>query len=96
MLENVRQLGGYLLDRLREMKERNSDKVVAVRGKGLLVGVEVAADANGILNRCRERGLLVNLAGEKTVRMAPPFIVSREQLDDGVSTLEDAIRAPRL
>ena len=96
MLENVRQLGGYLLDRLREMKERNSDKVVAVRGKGLLVGVEVAADANGILNRCRERGLLVNLAGEKTVRMAPPFIVSREQLDEGVRALEESIRATRL
>ena len=95
-LENVRQLGAYLLGRLREVKERNSDKVVAVRGKGLLVGVEVSADASGILNRCRERGLLLNLAGEKTLRFAPPFIVSREQLDEGAAALEDAIRATRL
>jgi acetylornithine/N-succinyldiaminopimelate aminotransferase len=95
-LERVRQQGAYLLDRLREMKERNSDKVVAVRGKGLLVGVEVAADGNGIMNRCREAGVLVNLAGEKTVRLAPPFIVSREQLDEGVAALEGAVRASRL
>ncbi|HZA13694.1 MAG TPA: acetylornithine/succinylornithine family transaminase, partial [Myxococcaceae bacterium] len=48
-LETVREQGAYLLDRLREVRERNTDKVVAVRGKGLLVGVEVAADASGIL-----------------------------------------------
>jgi acetylornithine/N-succinyldiaminopimelate aminotransferase len=95
-LETVRQQGAYLLARAREMKERNSDKVVAVRGKGLLVGVEVSADASGILNRCRERGVLLNLAGEKTLRFAPPFVVSREQLDEGVAALEDAIRATRL
>jgi acetylornithine/N-succinyldiaminopimelate aminotransferase len=91
-LEAVREKGEYLLARLQEMKGRISDKVVAVRGRGLLVGIEVAADASGVMYRCREAGVLVNLAGEKTVRMAPPFIVSREQLDEGVAALEKALR----
>lgn len=93
LLETVRERGAYLIGKLREMKERNSDKVVAVRGKGLLVGVEVAADASGVMSRCREAGVLVNLAGDKTLRLAPPFIVTREQLDEGVAAIEKAVRA---
>jgi len=69
-----------------------SDKVSAVRGKGLLVGVEVHKDASGVMNRCRENGVLVNLAGEKTVRMAPPFVVTTDQLDEGVAALERALQ----
>ncbi|HYX93075.1 MAG TPA: aspartate aminotransferase family protein [Myxococcaceae bacterium] len=92
MLEAVREKGAYLLRQLEEMRARISDKVVAVRGKGLLVGVEVASDARGVVRRCREAGVLVNVAGEKTVRMAPAFIVAREQLDEGVAALEKAIR----
>ena len=74
------------------MKERCGDKVVAVRGQGLLFGCQLTEAAGNTMNRCRELGLIVNQAGEKTIRMAPPFIVTREQLDEALGILKQAIR----
>ncbi|MBX5482792.1 MAG: aspartate aminotransferase family protein [Myxococcaceae bacterium] len=92
MLETVRENGAYLLAQAQKMKARLGDKVVSVRGKGLLFGCELAQEAGPVLNRCRELGLIVNLAGERTLRMAPAFIATRDQLDEALSIMEQAIR----
>jgi len=63
-----------------------------VRGKGLLIGVEVSENAAGVVNRCREEGMLVNLAGDRTIRFAPPFIVTFEEIGEGLRLLERALR----
>jgi acetylornithine/N-succinyldiaminopimelate aminotransferase len=52
------------------------------------MGIELQQDAAPVIARCREQGLLVNSAGEKTVRFAPPYIVTREELDEGLRILE--------
>ncbi|MGA9525457.1 MAG: acetylornithine transaminase [Myxococcaceae bacterium] len=91
MLQSVREKGEYLLTRARSMKERLGGKVADVRGVGLLVGVELSSEAGPAMNRCREGGLIVNLAGERTLRMAPPFVVSREQIDEALGIMEKAI-----
>jgi len=44
-----------------------------------------------VVSRCREGGLLVNLAGERTIRFAPPFIVSLAELDEGLAIFEAAL-----
>ncbi len=91
MLESVREKGEYLVAQARKMKDRLGGKVTEIRGVGLLVGIEVAADAAGAMNRCRENGLIINLAGERTLRMAPPFIVSKEQIDEALAIVEKSV-----
>jgi 4-aminobutyrate aminotransferase len=73
-----------------------------VRGKGLMIGVEIVRDQKtkecahefreSIVNRAFEKGLLLLGAGENTIRVAPPLMVDEEQADFAARTLEECIR----
>jgi len=91
-LAMVRAKGEHLFQAARKLQARYPERASAVRGRGLLMGVEVV-DAAAVVNRCREGGMLVNLAGEKTVRFAPPFTVTTEELDEGMRIFEQALSA---
>jgi acetylornithine/N-succinyldiaminopimelate aminotransferase len=90
-LEMVRRKGEHLMSGAMAIQSRHPERISAVRGRGLLLGVEVTEDAAALVSRCRQGGLLVNLAGEKTVRFAPPFIVSMAELDEGLGVFERAL-----
>ena len=93
VLERARVAGSYLEARLHEMVRRlGPEKVVEVRGLGLLWGVELPVPAAATIGRCRELGMLVNAAGERVVRLAPPLVVEHVQIDEAVAILEQAIR----
>lgn len=83
--------GEYLRQLAEALKARRPERVKQVRGRGLLFGLEVDTGAADVLARCRENGLLANLAGEKTIRFAPAYITSREQLAEGLAILERSL-----
>jgi acetylornithine/N-succinyldiaminopimelate aminotransferase len=91
LLAEVTEKGKHLVTGALKLKEKLGGKIVAVRGRGLLVGVELSTDAAPVVAKCRDVGLLVNLAGEKTVRFAPPFVVTTQELDEGLALLERAL-----
>ncbi|HOU41579.1 MAG TPA: aminotransferase class III-fold pyridoxal phosphate-dependent enzyme, partial [Promineifilum sp.] len=64
-----------------------SPLVVEVRGEGLLVGVELKTAVAPILAAARQRGLLIINAGDTTLRIAPPLIVTRDHIDAAVAIL---------
>jgi acetylornithine/N-succinyldiaminopimelate aminotransferase len=84
-------LGAYALELARAVQTRHPERVKDVRGRGLLFGLEVDAGAGDVVARCRQNGLLVNLAGEKTVRFAPSFLTTREQLAEGLGIFERSL-----
>jgi acetylornithine/N-succinyldiaminopimelate aminotransferase len=88
MLRDVQEKGEYFIAKGRELQARLPTIIKDVRGRGLLMGIELNQDAAPVIARCREQGLLVNAAGEKTVRFAPAYIVTREELDEGLRILE--------
>ena len=59
-----------------------------VRGKGLMLGVEVDLVAKEILAACLKKGLIIGTAGEKVLRFLPPLIVSKEEIDEAGEILE--------
>ena len=73
------------------IKARHPGRVTDVRGRGLLFGIELDTGAADVLARCRANGLLANLAGEKTIRFAPSFLVTREQLGEGLAIFEASL-----
>jgi acetylornithine/N-succinyldiaminopimelate aminotransferase len=91
MLEAISAKGEYLQKLAGEIMARHPGRVRAVRGQGLLAGVELDAPAAEVVSRCRENGLLVNLAGEMTVRFAPACIVTTEQLAEGLAIFERSL-----
>ena len=92
VLDHVNRISRYFMGRLEQLKNDFSDKVVAVRGMGLLIGVELVRDALPVVNACMERGILVGTAGSGNVlRLTPPLIVEEKDIDVLITTLEDVL-----
>jgi acetylornithine/N-succinyldiaminopimelate aminotransferase len=91
-LRAVRDKGKFLLDRLQSLKERFPDKVVAVRGLGLMAGVELSFEAAKLLQQFYDHGVLVCTAGERVIRAVPPLIISKHQIDRFVRIFADILK----
>ncbi|HUJ61792.1 MAG TPA: acetylornithine/succinylornithine family transaminase [Kofleriaceae bacterium] len=92
LVERVAQAGQYLGARLGELVSEFPGHVTEARGRGLLRGVAVAGAPSQVTAKCREKGVLLSVAGDKVVRFAPPYIVERRQLDEAVDALRAALR----
>ncbi len=90
-LEETIAKGEHLRALALAIKARHPGRVIDVRGQGLLFGIEVDQGAADVLARCRANGLLANLAGEKTIRFAPSYLVTREQLGEGLAIFEASL-----
>lgn len=90
MLEHVRREGAWLGEQLLGIRRR-SPKVRAVRGRGLMWGVDVTDPAKDVVARGVEQGLLIVSAGDHTLRLLPPLVITREDLAIGLEKLEAAI-----
>ena len=98
VLEHGREQGEFLGEALQAMAERlGPERVLETRGAGLLRAIELPAVEGGaapvVIARCREQGVLVIQAGANVLRLAPPLIIERAQLDEGLAVLEAAIAA---
>jgi len=62
-----------------------------VRGRGLLIGIELARSAAPVMDACREAGVLVLTAGEKVLRLAPPLIVEERDCDRVLAVIDEAL-----
>jgi 4-aminobutyrate aminotransferase len=100
-MANARRVGDYIFARLSGWREKF--RIVGdVRGKGLMIGVEIVADQktkepapklrDAIENLAFSKCLLVLGAGANTIRLAPPLVIDEEQADFAIKTLEACIR----
>lgn len=87
LLASVRRSGEWMETRLSGVAAR-SRRVRAVRGRGLMWGVELAEPAAPFVTAMRERGLLIATAGPNVLRMLPPLVITPEDLARGVAILE--------
>jgi acetylornithine/succinyldiaminopimelate/putrescine aminotransferase len=90
LLDSVRTNGAWLGEQLTRIASR-SNKVRAVRGMGYMWGVDVVEPAGEIVKRGWDEGLLALTAGEHTLRLLPPLVMTRDSLERGVSILERII-----
>ena len=88
VLENCQMIGGYLVNRLKEL-HKGFDFIKDVRGMGLLIGMELSFDAGDIVKKCMERGILINYTNGNILRFIPPLIVTADEVDLLINTLEE-------
>jgi len=104
LVERSRKVGGHAMKRLGELAAR-SDLIGEVRGKGLMIGVELVKDAKktpaeAAASRAKEqlqrRGFLVGLGGlhKNVLRLEPPLVISEGEIDAAVDALESALKTP--
>jgi acetylornithine aminotransferase/acetylornithine/N-succinyldiaminopimelate aminotransferase len=86
LADRADRVGGYLLERLRDLARRQP-AITAIRGKGLLIGIDLDRAAGDVVAGCREQGLLVLTAGEKVLRLTPPLIIGEADADRALDVL---------
>jgi len=88
LAERSAELGAYALDRLKKMRSKN---IVEVRGRGLWLAIELNVPARPICEALRDRGVLCKETHETVIRVAPPLMISREDLDWGLEQIETVL-----
>ena len=91
-LDNAARMGERLIDGLHQRLD-GSDRVVSIRGKGLMVGIEMAVECTELVSMALERGLLINVAAGRVVRLLPPLNISESEVDELVERLCGVIAA---
>ena len=102
LLENATAMGAYAKERLLELKA-NYPVIKDIRGVGLMLGIELCnpetGEADGkavmeVLDLCLEKGVLFYLCGNsgEVIRMIPPLTITKEQIDDGIAVLDEALQ----
>ena len=91
-LAAVREKGDYLGEKLADLKNR-FPVIEEVRGLGLMWGLQLAREGLPVVTSCREQGLLVNCTQGNVVRLLPPLVVTKEELDQGLAILTQALEA---
>jgi len=90
LLASVRRNGEWLETRLSGIASR-SQRVRAVRGRGLMWGIELAEPAAPFVAAARERGLLIATAGPNVLRMLPPLVITPEDVARGIAIVEGVL-----
>ena len=92
LLERARTLGAYVMDWLQSLSRELGGLITEVRGRGLMIGVELARPGAEIANECLSRGLVINCTHERVLRLYPALTVSEEELDQGLDILGNVLR----
>jgi len=85
--DRAARMGRHLMDGLRDVGRRHP-AVRDVRGRGLLIGVELTQAVSPLVDACREAGLLVLSAGEKVLRLTPPLVVGEAECDRALEIID--------
>jgi acetylornithine/N-succinyldiaminopimelate aminotransferase len=94
-LQRVKSNGEYLINRLQQLRQ-SFNGICTIRGKGLMIGMELSCDVKKVIKACAENGLLVCKAGENVLRMLPPLIVERQHIDEGSEILAMSLEKVRI
>jgi 4-aminobutyrate aminotransferase len=102
LIKNSAEVGAFLIDRLRELQQKHPI-IGDVRGKGLMIGIELVRDRvtkeratterDRVVDACFARGLLVLGAGRNAIRLSPPLVLSKAQAATAVDILDRSISA---
>lgn len=90
ILENVKNVGAYLEEKLDELVNENKN-IVLRRGKGLMQGLVLKTPVGDTINKAIEKGLLVISAAGNVLRLLPPLIITKENVDEMINILKECI-----
>ena len=91
LLGQCKEAGAHLGSALSRLAERRRPKTRGTRGRGLLQGLVLDGEAGPVVQKARDRGLLLSVAGGQVVRFAPPLVVGKDEIDEAVAILDEVL-----
>lgn len=93
LVEKVAQKGEYFIGELKKLQAKYPDKVKEVRGRGLILGMELTKEGRHVVEHCLANGVIINCTAGSVIRIVPPLIISKEEIDLVVAALDKALAA---
>jgi acetylornithine aminotransferase len=90
VVDRARETGVYFRDALEQLKARHR-RIVEVRGRGLLLGIQLDGPADDLVGLCLQKGFLINCVQGDTLRFVPPLIIHNEHIDQLIDCLDDVL-----
>lgn len=90
LLDNAVRMGEYAKQKLMQLKQKHTI-IDSVRGIGLMIGVQLTAPGGEIVDKCLAKGLRINCTNDTVLRFMPAMIVTKEQIDEAISILDDVM-----
>ncbi len=90
LIEHAATLGEHAMARLRN-ESRIRQKIAGVRGRGLMIGIELKQEPQKLVEKGLERGVVINLTAKKVIRIAPPINISAQDWDRGIDLVTEVI-----
>jgi acetylornithine/N-succinyldiaminopimelate aminotransferase len=90
LIENAVKMGEYAKEKLEQLGEKY-DIIKEVRGKGLMIGVQLSSPGAEIVDKCLARGLRINCTNNTVLRFMPAMIVTKEQIDEAINILDSVM-----
>lgn len=91
ILEHVNEIAPYLVSALKKLQQKYPSLISDVRGKGLMIGMEVSCANADIVTKAMEKGMILISAGTNVVRFVPPLVIEKKHVDACVSILDEVL-----
>lgn len=92
LLENAKQMGAYAVEKLEQLKAQ-FPIIRQLRGKGLMIGIELTEPGAEIVNQCLQKGLRINCTQGNVLRFMPSMTIGRGELDQAIAILRDVLKS---
>lgn len=93
ILDNVREQGNYLVSKLKELQDDYPDIIKDIRGKGLMIGVELnVEDGSFVVGECLKKKMLTNCTHGNIIRLMPMLNIEQDEIDEAVAILTEVIK----
>lgn len=86
----IRSLGHYVHGKLLDLQDKHKQYIKSIRAVGFMIGIELFENPKLVLDYCHQNGLLVNITGNNVIRLLPPYVVTKEDIDEALSILSGA------
>jgi acetylornithine/N-succinyldiaminopimelate aminotransferase len=90
LLENAQKIGRYAADKLNQLKNKHS-VIDHIRGKGLMIGIQLKSPGAEIVSNCLKSGLRINCTQDTVLRFMPAMNVTAKQIDEAVKILDNIL-----
>lgn len=91
ILDKVAAIHNTLMEALKKLQAAHPEKITGIRGKGLLLGVELTIPASDVINAAREKGVILLSAGPQVLRLLPSFVTTEAEMEKVITVLDEIL-----
>jgi acetylornithine/N-succinyldiaminopimelate aminotransferase len=96
VMENAARMGDYLKSQLENIAVEFPESVLEVRGRGLMIGLELKFDGTPVIEKLMEQHILLNLTNTSVIRWLPPLNIEKQHVDEAISALREVLKETSL